>query len=105
MLIVPFCHLFHSYAYIVFLMAVLLSSFSRTFNFVPDLICNIYFDADKKDKNMMRIWVGFIGYGDVIALISMSILLYYFEWNWKYCLGLAIAVFFLSSLLFYLSVD
>ena len=104
MLIVPFCYLFNSYAYIVFLVAVLLSSFSRTFNFVPDLICNIYFDADKKDKNIMRIWVGFIGYGDVIALISMSILLYCFEWDWKYCLGVAIAVFFLSSLLFYLSV-
>ena len=92
-------------AYPIFLLVFLLTGISRSFNFVPDFIVNIYFDAEDVDKDSMRVWVGLTGIGDVVALIAMHILLHWFDWGWKSCMYLSIVAFIAVALAFYYSTE
>ena len=81
------------------------SGYSRSYNFVPFLVVHQYFDAVEEDKNKMKLWLAAGGFGDVIALIGTTIFINNFNWDWKTTFYITLGLFLFFSLLMYVTTE
>ena len=94
-----------SWGYPILLLAMTISGFCRSYNFVPTLIVNTEFDTAGKDAFKINIWQSFDLYGDIISYVASGLMMKTFGWSWKTCILVNMACFSLVALSFYLTAD